>query len=152
MLFHGQINIGGLAREKWGNDKVSLVGFTTYKGSVIASSAWDGKSEIMEIPEAKEGSLEDYLHRSLTQIGQNQFVLQLDDVETESTLHDFRGHRAVGVVYRPRFESQSNYVPTVLTKRYDALIFIDETNALAPLRVDVEKNKIPETWPFGARV
>ena len=152
MLFHGQINIGGLAREKWGNDKVSLVGFTTYKGSVIASTAWDGKSEIMEIPEAKEGSLEDYLHRSLPLIGHNQYVLQLDDVEEDSTLHDFRGHRAVGVVYQPRFESQSNYVPTVLTKRYDALIFIDETSALAPLRVDVEKKKIPETWPFGARV
>ena len=152
MLFHGQINIGGLAREKWGADKVSLVGFSTYKGNVIASPAWDGKIDVIEVPEAKEGSLEDFLHRCIPQVGHSQFVVDLSDVELQSTLHDFMGHRAIGVVYQSRFESQSNYVPTVLTKRYDALIYIDETSALTPLRVEAEKMKIPETWPFGARV
>ena len=43
-----------------------------------------------------------------------------------------RGHRAIGVVYDPRRES-GNYVPTVMGRRYDALIWIPETTALQPL-------------------
>jgi hypothetical protein len=43
-----------------------------------------------------------------------------------------RGNRAIGVVYNPRSES-GNYVPTNLPHRYDAFIFIDQTQALRPL-------------------
>lgn len=152
MVFQGQVNIGGLAREKWGKDKVALIGFTTYKGSVIASRAWDGKVEVMEVPSAKEGSLEDVLHQCVPIVGSKQFAFMLEDVHPHSILNDFRGHRAIGVVYHPKFEGVGNYVPTVLTKRYDGMIFFDETSALTPLRVEFDRNKMPETWPFGARV
>ena len=40
-----------------------------------------------------------------------------------------RGHRAIGVVYRPEFEHLGNYVPTVMPRRYDALIYLDNTCA-----------------------
>jgi erythromycin esterase len=152
MVFQGQVNIGGLAREKWGNDKVALIGFATYKGSVIASHAWDGKIENMEVPAAKEGSLEDILHQCVPIVGHSQFAFMLEDVHPHSILNDFRGHRAIGVVYHPKFEGIGNYVPTVLTQRYDGMIFFDETSALAPLQVEFDRNKLPETWPFGARV
>ena len=48
-------------------------------------------------------------------------------------LNEFRGHRAIGVVYNPNQES-GNYVPTILPMRYDSFIFIRETNPLQPVR------------------
>jgi len=41
-------------------------------------------------------------------------------------------------------------VPTILPKRYDAVAYLDETNALHPLhlRADVE-HEVPETYPSG---
>ena len=38
---------------------------------------------------------------------------------------------AIGVVYHPQQEA-GNYVPTVLTERYDAFLYLDETRALHP--------------------
>src|SRR5256885_14463205 len=48
-------------------------------------------------------------------------------------IHQERGHRAIGVVYRPQFERAGNYVPTVLARRYDAVCYLDRTHALTPL-------------------
>jgi erythromycin esterase-like protein len=44
-----------------------------------------------------------------------------------------RGHRAIGVVYQPELDSRRNWVPTIMGRRYDALIYLDETEALRPL-------------------
>jgi hypothetical protein len=43
----------------------------------------------------------------------------------------------------------SNYVPSVLSKRYDAFIYLDQTTALHPLHLHPHDEKIPETYPFG---
>jgi len=55
------------------------------------------------------------------------------------------------VVYHPEYERHGNYVPTVLPRRYDAFLFLNETQALRPLhevrpRVETE---VPETYPSG---
>ncbi len=152
MLFHGQVNIGGLSREKWGEDNVALIGFTTYKGSVIAGHAWDGKIGVMQIPEAKKGSLEDLFHQASLKMGQPNFFLITNQIKNSSLTKEYFGHRAIGVVYHPASESQGNYVPTLLTKRYDGMFFFNESSALTPLRVQVDREKIPETYPFGARI
>src|SRR5439155_862693 len=61
-----------------------------------------------------------------------------------------RGHRAIGVVYHPEYEHFGNYVPTVLPRRYDAFLFLNETHALHPLHVPVrEEGEVPETYPSG---
>ena len=61
-----------------------------------------------------------------------------------------RGHRAIGVVYRPESEHLGNYVPTVLPRRYDAFLYLDTTRALHPLHeVHAEESEVPETYPFG---
>ncbi len=61
-----------------------------------------------------------------------------------------RGNRAIGVVYNPEFERYGNYVPTQLPFRYDAFLFIDETSALHPLHMQVEKEAaVPDTYPWG---
>ena len=50
------------------------------------------------------------------------------------------GQRAIGVVYNPKYEKYGNYVPTKLSSRYDAILFIDKTNALSPLHMHPIKN------------
>jgi erythromycin esterase-like protein len=55
---------------------------------------------------------------------------------TETNREEFNttiGHRAIGVVYRPEYEHFGNYVPSIMSQRYDGFIFIDHTKALHPL-------------------
>jgi erythromycin esterase len=48
------------------------------------------------------------------------------------------------------YEQYGNYVPTILSSRYDVLLFIDNTNALSPLHIkSSEDNDLPETFPTG---
>ncbi|MED4035730.1 erythromycin esterase family protein, partial [Priestia megaterium] len=47
--------------------------------------------------------------------------------------HSTIGHRAIGVVYDPEIEQYGNYVPSRLSKRYDAFIYVEKTHALSPL-------------------
>jgi hypothetical protein len=59
-------------------------------------------------------------------------------------------HRAIGVVYDPRRDAFGNWVPTVLGRRYDALCWFAETEALHPLHPEVAAHgKELETAPWG---
>lgn len=151
MLAQGQINLGGLAREIWGEDQVALVGFGTYEGSVIASHAWDGPIQSLQVPPAKPGSYEAAFHEVAMSSGQSSFFLPwLNDPDTRSgALSEVRGHRAIGVVYQPEHERFGNYVPTRLSQRYDAFVYVDRTTALEPLAQPFDRGEIPETWPMG---
>jgi erythromycin esterase len=140
----GMFNIGQLAREQHREDGVVLAGFGTHHGSVIAGKSWGTPMQRMRVPDGRPGSWEDVFH----QVGQDQLVL-FDRETVVETVKAERGHRAIGVVYQPEFESYGNYVPTVLPERYDAFLFIDETEALHPLHIQPEGNEIPETYPWG---
>ncbi|WP_425262681.1 erythromycin esterase family protein [Paenibacillus thermotolerans] len=127
MASEGMVNVGQLLREKHGKDQVYAVGFGTNHGTVIAGDAWGTPYREMTVPHAVSGSWEALLHRTGAE---NKYML-LD--ETDPTLNDPIGHRAIGVVYHPRYERRGNYVPTVIPKRYDAFVYVDESNALKPL-------------------
>jgi erythromycin esterase-like protein len=148
MVEQGQVNIGGLAREKWGEEAVSLVGFGTHRGSVIAARAWDGPAAVMRVPPGMEGSYEGVFQEVSRSFGLPSFFLLLRGLAA-GPLHATRGHRAIGVVYHPTFERPGNYVPTDLGHRYDAFVFLEETRALEPLHQDFRREEIPETWPQG---
>jgi hypothetical protein len=62
-----------------------------------------------------------------------------------------KGQRAIGVVYNPEYERFGNYVPTILTKRYDVFLYIDKTHTLHPLHMPKvkEDEDLPETFPTG---
>lgn len=143
----GQINIGGLAREKWGESQVRLVGFGTFKGEVVAGRAWGGPSEVMTMPAGRPGSLEDVFHAAAQAMGIPSFTLDLRGAP--EIFHRTIDHRAIGVVYNPAIERFGNYVPTDLGRRYDHFIFIDETSALVPIEHGVDPKEFPETWPQG---
>jgi erythromycin esterase-like protein len=141
----GMINIGQLAREQYGINKVYLVGFGTYSGTVIAGEAWGAPMEELEVPHAREGSIEYQLHLESTN---NRYLLfNTEDIQQkyETSIR----HRAIGVVYDPEREQYGNYVPTRLSQRYDAFIFLDQTKALHPLHMKPHNEKMPETYPFG---
>jgi erythromycin esterase-like protein len=142
----GEVNVGQLAREEHGDDAVVLVGFSSHRGTVIAGDQWDAPMEVMPVPPGRAGSWEDVLH----QAGDDDKLLLLDEVSRLSPMHEVRGHRAIGVVYHPDHEHYGNYVPTVLPRRYDALLYFDESHALHPLHVELtEEHYVPETFPTG---
>lgn len=150
MLKEGQVNIGGLAREQWGEDEVSLIGFGTYEGEVIASEAWDGPVQVMPVPSGLPGSYEELFHETCDELELKSAFIWLKDKDIKhGDLQKIRGHRAIGVVYHPAYERHGNYVPTSLSSRYDGFIFIDETHALTPLLQKFDRKELPETWPRG---
>ncbi|WP_193165630.1 erythromycin esterase family protein [Microbulbifer hainanensis] len=145
MRHQGMFNIGQLAREEWGADRVRLVGFGSHRGSVIAGRSWGGARQKMAVPEAPAHSWEGLMHLALG----GDSLLLLDDGAAYPTFHQPRGHRAIGVVYNPERE-QGNYVPTELAQRYNAFMHLEETRALHPLHVEAAGDvSPPDTYPWG---
>jgi erythromycin esterase len=145
------VNLGQLAREQAGHQSVVLVGFGTYKGSVIASKTWGEPMERMIVPPAVNGSWDSFLHHS-NNVGQSKLLTfsHIDKIKTGSSFFESKGQRAIGVVYNPSYERYGNYVETILPIRYDAFLFIDETHALHPLHMPVSPDEeLPETFPTG---
>jgi erythromycin esterase-like protein len=131
MADEGMVNVGQLLREKY-DKRVYAVGFGTHRGTVIAAESWGAPIERMIVPHAQKGSWEDYLHR----YGSYDQLVIFDQDKENSILQKPIDHRAIGVVYNPSYEQWGNYVPTVLPKRYDAFIYVDETKALEPLALE----------------
>jgi erythromycin esterase-like protein len=148
MIRGGMVNVGQLVRERHGGDGVVLVGFGTHHGSVIAGAEWGAPIERMRVPDARAGSWEDVLHHA----GGRDGMLLFDggDDGGIAGLDAPVVHRAIGVVYDPDAERWGNYVPSIIPRRYDAFLFIDETRALDPLHLPVlVDGEPPETFPSG---
>ena len=151
------VNIGQLVRKHAGDKKAALVGFGTYQGTVIAAKEWGEKMQRMHVPPAVDGSWDSIIHEFSK--SHDRLLLFEGDAEegiagkllTEETKNKRRGQRAIGVVYNPEYERFGNYVPTDLTKRYDAFLYIDNTHALHPLHMPEvkEDEDLPETFPTG---
>jgi erythromycin esterase-like protein len=137
-------------------DDAVLVGFGTHRGSVIAGRTWEAPLERMRVPPAREGSWEDVLHQASRSLRESRrqatadMLLVFGQRDQAGPLATSRGHRAIGVVYQPEREV-GNYVPTVLPKRYDAFLFLDESQALDPLYEVAarDEGEVPETYPTG---
>jgi erythromycin esterase-like protein len=139
------VNIGQLAREQYGNENVYLVGFCGYAGTVIAGEGWGRPLQVMEVPKARRDSIEGLLHH---QSSENRYMLSAEDAGKDLPTDRIR-QRAIGVVYDPENELLGNYVPSLLPRRYDALIYLDQTIAVHPLHLAPHDEKMPETYPFG---
>jgi erythromycin esterase-like protein len=145
MTLDGMVNLGELARLEYPADDVILVGFGSYKGTVMAGKNWGSMMREMPVPPAARGSWEYLLHKA----GPEDKLLLMKDFARDVFMENHIGHRAIGVVYHPEHEDPGNYVPTILPLRYDAFIFIDETMALHPLHIQSDEHQVPETYPFG---
>ncbi len=142
----GELNIGQLARERWGSDAV-LIGFTTFTGTVTAASNWDAPAERKRVRPALPGSYERLFHETALP----KFLLLLRGKNAPPELAEPRLERAIGVIYRPETERQSHYFRTRLPQQFDAVLHYDETRAVEPLERTAgwERGEAPETWPTG---
>jgi erythromycin esterase len=138
------VNVGQLVRERHDDQGVFLAGFGSHRSTVIAGERWGAPMQRMQVPRAQTGSWEDLLHRA----GTGNKLLHMTDLQSLRGAEAPRGHRAIGVVYDPMRE-EGNYVPTVLPDRYDAFLYLDETQALHPLHLEPETNEPPDTYPWG---
>lgn len=145
MAAAGMVNVGQVVRERHGVDDVVLVGFGTHHGEVVAASAWGDTLQVFNVPPARQGTHEDLLH----EVAPGQSLLVFPEVRDGPWLSARRGHRAIGVVYEPELDRRRNWVPTIMARRYDGFIYLDETKALQPLGTLVSSTAAPETYPWG---
>jgi erythromycin esterase-like protein len=139
MAAAGMITVGQLLRERHGTDGVVLVGFGGYQGGAIAGKEWGTQMERMPVPPARSGSLESLLHGLL---GEDSLVV-VPRSDRPEWLDRQLDHRAIGVVYRPERERWGNYVPTVLGRRYDAFLHLEDTSPLQPLHLERADEYVP---------
>jgi erythromycin esterase-like protein len=143
----GELNVGQLARERFGDDSV-LVGFSTYTGTVTAASDWDAPAERKRVRPGMPGSWEALFHG----VGLPDFVLPMrGDPHLIAALNQIRLERAIGVIYRPESERVSHYFEARLPRQFDAVIHFDQTGAVEPLdrTPGWDTGEPPETFPTG---
>jgi erythromycin esterase-like protein len=142
----GELNVGQLARQRYGADAL-IVGQTTYRGEVTAADSWGGVSRRMRVRPARPDSHEAALH----EVGIPAFWVPTHDHAARESLHRPRLERAIGVIYRPETERQSHYFDAQLASQFDAVVHWDETSALQPLEPSArwDRGEPAETYPSG---
>ncbi len=124
----GEINLGQLARERYGAAAL-LTGFFTYTGSVYAARAWGQPGQVRSVTRALPGSASALFHDA----GVPNFLLVLRGTPLAERLAARRLQRAIGVVYQPETERQSHYFTARIGAQFDAVAFFDSTRAVTPL-------------------
>jgi erythromycin esterase-like protein/predicted phosphoribosyltransferase len=141
----GELNLGQLARDRFGRD-TCLIGFSTYAGTVTAASDWGAPAERKRVRPALPDSYELLFH----QVALPSYVVDLrGEAVTRQYLQGPCLQRAIGVIYRPETERLSHYFHARLPDQFDAMIHLDETHALEPLERTAgwERGEVPETYP-----
>ncbi len=141
----GQLTLGQLVRERYGED-CRLIGFSTYTGTVTAASEWGAAAERKVVRPALPGSIEELFHET----GNHAFIVSSDGT-ANAALDVVRLGRAIGVIYLPATERQSHYFHVRPADQFDAMIHIENTQALQPLEVTSQwvAGETPETYPTG---
>jgi erythromycin esterase-like protein len=141
----GELNIGQLCREAYGDD-VALIGFGTHSGTVAAASDWEGPMEVKNLRPALGDSYEAAFHDA----GCAGCLLDFERYPAlRERLLEPRLERMVGVIYRPESESLSHYMYASLGRQFDAFVWFDETQPITPLETFVKTLGAPDTFPFG---
>jgi erythromycin esterase-like protein len=145
MSHYGEVNVGQLMRERFGNETV-LIGFSTHHGTVTAASDWGAPTERKNVRPTLRGSYEELFHET----GLPRFWIDLRGAGQIGALQKRRIERAIGVIYRPETERLSHYFHARLPEQFDAIIHIDETHAVEPLEQSSvwDAGELPETYPF----
>ncbi|HEV2765480.1 MAG TPA: erythromycin esterase family protein, partial [Pyrinomonadaceae bacterium] len=126
----GELNVGHLMRQSQDGASV-LVGFTTYTGEVRAASEWGGQDRVMKVRPALAESYSALFHAA----GVPNFLLVLrGGGPLAEALATPRLERAIGVIYLPATERQSHYFDARLSRQFDAVVHLDATTAVTPLR------------------
>jgi erythromycin esterase-like protein len=152
MSVRGELNVGQLARQRYGRHSVALIGMTTYDGEVTAATDWGHPARRRTVRSALPESYEHLLHELvLDGLTTARFWLPTTDVGAAGVLETPRLERAIGVIYRPQTERASHYFPARLDQQFDVVIHLDRTSALQPLDDIAAWDPLepPETYPSG---
>ncbi len=152
MSTRGELNVGQLARQRYGGDAVALIGLTTYDGEVTAATDWGRPARRRTVRPALPESYEHLLHEVVDDgLAPPRFWLSMSDPAVSAVVSQPRLERAIGVVYRPDTERASHYFPARLDQQFDAVVHLDRTSALQPLDDTAawEPLEPPETYPTG---
>lgn len=139
----GELNIGQLARERFG-EAAALIGFGTDRGTVAAASRWDGPMELKRVRTAVPGSWEAHSRDS----GVAAFLLDLHRPSVRDALAQSQRERAIGVIYRPESEIASHYFEAELSRQFDAWVWFEQTQAVDAVAA-AASGQPPDTFPFG---
>src|SRR5215217_4685725 len=124
-VYRGEWNIGQLVRERHADESFHI-GFSTYAGTVMATTNWGQPGVVKEVRPALPGSYESIFHET----GIPAFLLPLQNEHFKTiTLLE----RAIGVQYLPETERQSHYFGARIGNQFDAIIHIDVTRAVETL-------------------
>jgi protein-L-isoaspartate(D-aspartate) O-methyltransferase len=142
----GELNIGQLARARFGKD-CALIGFGTDRGTVAAASNWDEPMEVKRVRPARDDSYEGCCREA----GIDAFFLETGPGQKDSVreaLAEPMLERAIGVIYRPETELLSHYFQAELSKQFDAWIWFTETESVAATP-QAHPHGPDDTYPFG---
>jgi erythromycin esterase-like protein len=141
----GELNLGQLARERFGSE-CCAIGMTTHDGEVTAAHQWDEPAALRTVRASLPGSYEHLFHA----VGLAAFVAPLSRPPLAAALAGPRLERAIGVIYRPETERASHYFQARLPQQFDVVLHVDRTRALEPLeRWGGHEIDLPETYPTG---
>jgi erythromycin esterase-like protein len=142
----GEWNVGQLVREKFGGQTVNL-GFTTFDGTVTATSNWDEPAALKHVNQGMAGSVEKLFHDT----GVPAFFVDLRETRIKTVLDKQLLERAIGVIYRPETERLSHYFYARVAEQFDGMIHFDTTRAVEPLDsvAGWTYEDVPETFPVG---
>jgi protein-L-isoaspartate(D-aspartate) O-methyltransferase len=146
MSARGELNIGQLCREHFGDDS-RRIGFGTDHGTVAAASNWDAPMDVKQVRPSHPQSYEHVFHGT----EQRGLILSLaanPNIELIGKLAQPRLQRAIGVIYRPETEVASHYFEAELPRQFDEYIWVDASTAVTPLTT-AELSGVPDTYPFG---
>jgi erythromycin esterase-like protein len=141
----GEINLGQLAREEWGEGAV-LIGFGTDRGTVTAATAWNSAPETLEVNTSLPGSWGALMRDARP----DPFLLDLRQIEgpLADAFAAERIERYIGVLYMRQTELPSHYITSAIGQEYDAYIWLEETRAVEPVPLE-EIEVLPEEHPFA---
>ena len=143
----GELNVGQLVRQQHGNSAF-LVGFTTFTGTVTATTDWDGPAERKRVRPGMKDSYEKLLHEVRAD---DYMLIMRGNRDLAGALRGPLLERAIGVIYRPETERVSHYFGARLPEQFDAVLHIDETRAVEPLERGSlwVPDEAPHTFPSG---
>jgi erythromycin esterase-like protein len=142
----GELNVGQLVREHYGDD-AALIGFGTHGGTVAAASDWGGEMEVKQVRPSHPESFERLFHDADVPACLLDFTRDRN-IAVRRRLQEPRLERFIGVIYRPETELVSHYAEASLPQQFDAFVWFDETTAVTSLPAR-QKAGMPETYPFG---
>lgn len=145
MPARGQLNVGQLCRERFGNNAY-LIGAGTHTGSVAAADDWGDEMDVKIVRPSLAQSWERLCHDT----GIPSFMLPLRRPRSQALgrlLKRDRLERAIGVIYRPKSERASHYFNARLGEQFDEYIFFDKSQAVQPLTTH-DIGDFAETYPF----